>query len=149
MDNAFFDVLDNIIALESTYKYKGASGQCHYTAADVAFRIRDCTDVTVNHKNHFWQLLISNLSLSLLKPTISFQLYKSGVYSGNCWTKLDHGVLEVGYGIDNGQKFIKVKNWWGWIWGSGGYILIGNKGDGKGQWAPIVPNCMIDNDIKF
>jgi len=48
MDEAFFYVIDNGITLESKYPYKGVGGQCQYTAADEAFRIHDCTDVTEN-----------------------------------------------------------------------------------------------------
>ena len=61
-----------------------------------------------------------------------FQLYKSGIFTGVCGNKLDHGVLLVGYGPD----YYLVKNSWGLSWGDGGYIKLGlgpefNNGDGQ------------------
>jgi len=64
------------------------------------------------------------VSVAIQANQFSFQFYGGGVMSGSCGTQLDHGVLAVGYGTQNGQGFWKVKNSWAATWGEQGYILL-------------------------
>ncbi|KAL9244933.1 hypothetical protein vseg_018647 [Gypsophila vaccaria] len=54
------------------------------------------------------------------------QFYKSGVFTGNCGTTLDHSAtVVVGYDTTkDGQDYWIVKSSWGSDWGENGYIRI-------------------------
>ena len=54
-----------------------------------------------------------------------FKFYKGGVItSEKCGQDVNHGVLIVGYGVEDGKDYWLVKNSWGIEWGDKGYVKI-------------------------
>ncbi|KAE8588047.1 hypothetical protein XENTR_v10022306 [Xenopus tropicalis] len=68
---------------------------------------------------------VGPVSVNIDSNRKGFRLYKSGVYyDPYCTTNLDHSVLVVGYGTDNGNDYWLVKNSWGAGYGDKGYIKM-------------------------
>jgi C1A family cysteine protease len=65
------------------------------------------------------------VSVAIEADKAVFQLYHGGIISStSCGTRLDHGVLVVGYGTDKGSDYWLLKNSWGPTWGEKGYFRI-------------------------
>jgi len=131
MDSAFTWVKKNGgIATEVDYPYFSgttkAKGTCQTNKAKVtAATPVSYTDVAVNSDAALMSAIAQQtVSVAIEADQSTFQLYKSGVLTAACGTNLDHGVLAVGYGTDNGVDYYKVKNSWGSSWGEKGFIRL-------------------------
>jgi C1A family cysteine protease len=108
----------------SSYPYTGADGKCKSCVPVAHFS--SCSDVKPNDQISLINAVsMGPVSVALSADTKYFQAYSGGVLDATaCYTELNHGVLIVGYGIDNGQKYWNVKNSWSNTWGEKGYIRI-------------------------
>jgi len=127
MDNAFKYIIANKgIDTESSYQYTAKDGTCKFNAGNVGATLSSYKDV--GKSETALQSAIQNvgpISVAIDASKTSFHFYSSGVYyeAACSSTRLDHGVLAVGFGTSTGDYYI-VKNSWGTDWGIQGYILM-------------------------
>ncbi|XP_019708079.1 cysteine proteinase mucunain isoform X1 [Elaeis guineensis] len=82
-------------------------------------------DVPVNDEKALQKAVANQpVSVAIEAGGREFQLYHSGIFTGRCGTDLDHGVVAVGYGTENGKDYWIVRNSWGGDWGESGYIRM-------------------------
>ena len=132
MDSAFQWIeQNNGLCLESDYSYvsgtTGKSGSCE-TTCDVVKNsvIHEYNDVAPSSDDAMMSALMQQpVSIAIQADQQEFQLYQSGVFTGSCGVELDHGVLVVGYGSENGEDYYLIKNSWSTSWGDNGYIKLG------------------------
>uniref|UniRef100_A0A8C5HS83 Cathepsin L1-like n=1 Tax=Gouania willdenowi TaxID=441366 RepID=A0A8C5HS83_GOUWI len=129
MDQAFDYIKANGgIDTEDSYPYEAEDGKCRYNPANIGATCTGHVDVTQFDEDALKEAVatIGPVSVAIDASHASFQLYTSGVYNEpDCSsTELDHGVLAVGYGTENGQDYWLIKNSWGLGWGDEGYIMM-------------------------
>merc|ERR1712190_392296 len=137
MDNAFKYAEKNAICTEASYSYKGRGGTCKASSCSVGIPKGDVTgykDVATDNEQALMEAVEKQpVSIAVEADKSAFQLYRGGILSSTCGSNLDHGVLLVGYGTENGQDYWKVKNSWGTSFGENGYIRLKRGKGGKGE----------------
>jgi len=126
MDNAFKYVESNPLETEANYPYTGQNDQCVYDKANGVATVVGYTDVPAGDVKQFMAAVAKQpVSIAIEADQGVFQYFVGGIITANCGTQLDHGVLCVGYGTENGTMYALVKNSWGATWGESGYVKIG------------------------
>ena len=130
---------NNGLCTESAYPYVSGdtktNGPCQKSCSIVSGSdISTTVSVSANSDNAMMTALAQQpVSVAIEADQSSFQLYKSGVFTGTCGTSLDHGVLLVGYGTMNGLDYYIMKNSWDVTWGSQGFMYMARGVDASGK----------------
>eukprot|EP00117_Sycon_ciliatum_P008499 scpid95074/ scgid11171/ Cathepsin L2; Cathepsin U; Cathepsin V len=102
------------IDTEASYPYTAKNGQCHYNPTNSGATVSGYTDVKKESEADLQEAVatVGPVSVAIDASSSSFRYYKSGVfYHLFCsHTRLDHGVLAVGYGVDGEKDYWLVKN---------------------------------------
>jgi len=136
MDFAFKYIKENGgIDTEESYPYEGMDDTCRYHREDRGATDIGFVDIKQGDEDELKSALatVGPVSIAIDASQSSFQFYSEGVYDEpNCSPmNLDHGVLAVGYGVEEGQDYWLVKNSWGTQWGDEGYIKMARNKDNQ------------------
>lgn len=150
MDNAFEYVVENGgIDTEKDYRYWGSSFSfCNRRkqADRHVVTISGFEDVPKEDEGALAQAVAAQPVSVGICANRALQLYHSGVFDGECCTNLNHGVLAVGYGVnEDGQKFWKVKNSWGSGWGDEVSLWACGKLKGSSNFQDLIQGISLRN----
>ncbi|KAK9883497.1 hypothetical protein WA026_001671 [Henosepilachna vigintioctopunctata] len=147
MNMAFLYVKDKGIEKELDYPYVAHQGTCKQEGAELYvaeyMNIKPTEDALKEAVANIGPISVA------IEASSQLQNYVSGVFlDRTCTADLNHAVLAVGYGVENGNDYWLLKNSWGFEWGEQGYLKLArnkynNCGVGLRASYPVVSNDKI------
>ncbi|KAJ6826896.1 oryzain gamma chain-like [Iris pallida] len=114
---------------EQSYPYAGVNGICSFKPENVGVKVIDSVNITLGAEDELKHAVGVVRPVSVAFEVVKgFKLYKGGVFtSDSCGTSpmdVNHAVVAVGYGVENGVPYWLIKNSWGEDWGVDGYFKM-------------------------
>lgn len=134
MENTFQWIKKNGgLVLSENYPYKGKKGTCADKELEKVVKVSGYQKLNSEDEEDIKNFLIKTGPLAIALNANPLQFYESGILdldSSECDPQgLNHAVVLVGYGVENGVDYWIVRNSWGAGWGEDGYFRIAR---GKG-----------------
>jgi hypothetical protein len=112
----------NGLAYEDDYPYHPSRGQCRGPSGRKA-TIGPDIPINGNEKAFYDAMVYSPIFIGIDGEPL--QYYQGGIIrTGRKNWKLDHAVVLVGVGVENGEQYWIVRNSWGVGWGESGYFRM-------------------------
>jgi C1A family cysteine protease len=129
MDLAFKYTESHKLETEAEYPYTAKTGlfACKYKKDLGVVGATTYADVPKNSIPQFKAFLAKGpVAIAIEADRSVFNQYTGGIITGTaCGTQLEHGVLAVGWGVENDTEYYIVKNSWSAQWGEKGYVRLG------------------------
>ncbi|CAB0021061.1 unnamed protein product [Nesidiocoris tenuis] len=113
---------------ESDYPYTAEDNVCAFNKSNVAVSITNYVEIKNGSEIALQEAVADYGPVSVSIDTGSFDWYYftgTGIFDHpDCFAEVNHGVLVVGYGSDNGTDYWIVKNSYGYSFGDEGYIKM-------------------------
>ncbi|KAL5715331.1 cathepsin H [Ranunculus cassubicifolius] len=114
---------------ESAYPYTAKDGVCKFSSDNKLVKVVDSVNITLGAENELKDAVAFVRPVSVAFQVIhEFRLYNGGVFTsdhcGSTPMDVNHAVLAVGYGVENGIPYWLIKNSWGATWGDNGYFKM-------------------------
>ncbi|KAF8092039.1 hypothetical protein N665_0427s0018 [Sinapis alba] len=124
---AFQYIKERGLIFRAVYPYESTQGVCRHQLSLPRVLIRSYRIGVDENELKQWVGSIGPVTIGF-HVTNSFAFYESGVYTssecGSTTKDLNHFMLVVGYGIEDGVQYWLVQNSWGTDWGEKGYIKV-------------------------
>ncbi|GLT74297.1 hypothetical protein SLA2020_461020 [Shorea laevis] len=114
---------------EEAYPYVGRNGECKFSRENVGVQVLDSINITLGAEDELKHAVAMVRPVSVAFEVVNgFRFYKNGVYTsdkcGSSPMDVNHAVVAVGYGVENGVPYWLIKNSWGENWGNNGYFKM-------------------------
>ncbi|KAL5768511.1 hypothetical protein ACOSP7_015057 [Xanthoceras sorbifolium] len=114
---------------EEAYPYTGKDGKCKFSTENIGVQVLESVNITLGAEDELKHAVAVVRPVSVAFQVVKeFRLYKTGVYTsttcGSTPMDVNHAVVAVGYGVENGVPYWLIKNSWGADWGDNGYFKM-------------------------
>jgi cathepsin L len=137
----------------SYLSYYGKDYDCAIPSGNPVATINGYVQLPLNNYTALMNAIATVGPIAVSVDASAWSSYESGIFDG-CNQKnpdIDHAVVLVGYGEENGSKFWTIRNSWSPGWGEKGYIRIARTDDEQNRCgSDITPQdgtaCEGEND---
>lgn len=135
---------------EDDYEYKAINGTCQFDKSNVKAKLKGFNQIK-RDEQIMKQALFENGPLSVAINASTLHFYTGGIADPNSKSckqtekDLNHGVVIVGYGTENGLDYWIIKNSWGPQFGENGYVRMSRNKNTCGITLDVSTSVLDEN----